>query len=523
MLVLLAVAATACGDDELPVLPCDGACGPDEFCNNETCEPLNPDTGVDAGNPDVDEDPVEDPGVEEPDTQGGDVPVDDGTSDPIEDVPDPGSDPEVGTDPEVVEEPDDPDVGADPDVDSDSETGIDPDTSDVEPDDGGIGPREICPLDHLETELSNNSSLTASELHSTLLVATSGTRGTGARDRDLCDEDLAFTSLGTPADDQCVDALIDDGGTKDHLGRCECMNVTELGACSVDATSYPGDIDWHMFQLLKGDRAWVRVIFANDPPPLGVALVDVAEPPREAQPCASDGQCGTGLCVGGNCRPTVSGGRWTDADLDGTTETFELDLGQALPAEGSSTVLGEYFIRVWSIGGTMPTPDLPYEILIQVTPDNRLCLHDTWDEDWSTYRVPCAAGDATCIESSEDRCNKPSCTLPIVPVKKYNICTWDRQDWFRYYVSGGESTQRVIVDWSTDTDIGRAQLWQMGGAEPVCKGELTARGTILEADFTGLANGEYQLRVWNDVPSQYEVSIAPSDGTAAPPTGTCPP
>ena len=536
VLALIALVVTACGDDppKPQDLPCGGRCIGTEFCDSTTglcistgSDPVDDTTDLDVGPdapdvpndsdagtvdaPDTEEDPFvdaeEDPGEQDQDADGPDV---------DEDVPD------------IPDVQDDPDGGGDPDLETDGDTDI-PDRYDAEAD-IDVGPREICPLDHLETPDDNNIPFRATDLHDTAFVGTDATRATVDRLGTRCGALLAFESFG--GDTQCVDAEDGDSSDpKDHLGPCECLHMTDLGACGMETTAdIPGDPDWHTFRLLRGDRAWVRVIFGGDVAAEGQVLVKIAAPPRDNVSCTIDAHCTAGGCVAGVCRPIIGGsaGHWLDLDGDLKSETYELDLGFSVTAEGDSSVVGTYFLQVWA-AGTIPIPDFPYEVIVQVTPDNRRCLHDNWDDDWPDYHLPCEAGDAGCSPGSEDICTKASCTFPNgdPPEVLYNICQWDRQDVFRYQLTGGPADRRITVTWDTseDTNVGSATLWRTdGGSVPQCIGVVPKDSSSTNAaNFTNLASGTYQLVVSNNIALKYRIGIAAHDGGGDPdPPAPCP-
>ena len=537
----LALFVVGCGDPPTtspPISPCGQCLGP-TLCNELTglCEPIGrtdvEDTASDAPDADgAEEDRSDGRGdagdteedVETDITEDTDLADEDGGDDPNEGDVD-------GADEADSDDSDAQDSDADSDAADEEVDGLDAADQEVD-----TGPTPICPRDYLEVDPfgdnrtgdddpNNDEDSLASRLHVEWLAGTNSLRTSFNRTGYACG-DLAFEADG---DTQCVDA--EDGDSddpKDEFGPCDCIEVNELGACSLD------DKDWLSFSLLEGDVAWVRVIFDNYPHLDWLVVSEMYAPPRDEISCGSNREClapgaETGPpCIRGRCSPELTG-VWLDTDDNDQVETFEYALGSARVAEGAGTSIANYFLRVWSGGfGEDPLPELPYRVVVQVAPDSRACSHDEWDANWDVYKDPCDPDDDLCPLSSEDECTDDSCTLPNdAPDDRYNICAWDRQDVFRHLIDGGSGTEtrRVTVTWdvTTDADIGTATLWRTDLTDPQCMGTVPRGDSlgVLEADFDNLVDGEYQLVVANNRVITYAVKIEePSDSSADSP-GSC--
>lgn len=520
---LLMFTVAGCGDDP-PVsegFDSCSACTADQVCIEGFCRlPTDQGTEDSADGSDMGPDLADATDGGEGDTGGGDADADDG--DAGEGDAGDGGD---TTDGDVGDDTGEGDGGGDTSDGGDASDGGG-DTADTgDAGDGGdaadtadTGGASFCPLDELE---ANNTALSAQPLHDGFLAGTDGVRGSVDRIGAVCG-DLAF--------DRCED----DGEGDDKLsGPCECATVEGLGACASE------DPDFIDFRLLTGDQTWVRVTFADGAEAIEHAIVQIYSPPTSTDPCGLNSDCRPGggfsgpLCIEGTCRSLLEGGEWIDADGDLQNETREFNLGGATVAAGASGVIGTYTLKVHSTvfeGDPEDIPELEYDVLVQVAPNSRDCLHDAWDADWSEYRGPCPIDAESCIETSEDECGTGSCTITLDALAvEGRVCTWDKQDLFRHTVSGelGEGERRVRVSFPELTlgTVGTsATLYRVQGDDWACVGEVGAGSEfgVLEADFDELRDGSYQLVVKSNLDALFEVSIGTPDGETAPAPDPCP-
>ena len=483
-----------CGDDpptdQDPPANCGGACGPGLVCDESVnqCVPVGGDTGdtgEDAGDAggDIDEedsaDAVEDRGEDTAEDVQEDV-----VEDVVEDVPEDTADTnEAGEDAadlsDATDVGDEGDVADEPDV-QDAADGGDSDVAEVEADiEPDLGP-EICP-DPREGE-GGNDTLETATLLGEVVTGSIGVRGTADREVHSCG-DLSFVDQGGAS--RCQSDV-----------DCECELVEDLGACG------SADPDFHEITLVAVDTVFVHVGFH---PPFSYSEVDaVLIGPASETACAGE-TCGEDeACHAGFCHPVVEG-VWVDADRSGSNESIELVMADVLSDAGGLVSIG-------LLVTADAEAEVGYDVLAQVDPSGRACLHDDWDADWDAY-------DAE--EEESDGCTDDSCTLPAAVSTEFpwstgenNICEWDHQDFFRHIVDGDTPVERMIlVQWDPRhgatvnaelfVDAG-GSLTSKGGFQLVDSGVLRA---VFCSNLSPLQPGTYHVRVDSDRPVEVEVDV----------------
>jgi len=433
----------ACPADDDPSFNLDTGVFPDV--------PTNTDTDVGGDDPDTVDDPA-DTEVDPPDAEVPDTPaeVTDTTTDvdaePPEDLPPEtdairtDADAIIVSDVDIIEEPDadasemDTDAERDADVERDPDTFVDADLEIIDDCFDPFDPSEPEPVG------------LGRPMHESFLAGTNVVRSEGpTREMDSC------ADRETPPFGDCEEA------------RCEC---TDAPASDGPAFVLCGltDPDFHTFSLLRGDRAWVRVLFgaATDLTSIGVEL-EVIGGPGLGEPNHID-----------------TGGA-ADADA------FEWVISSAGPP--SEGILVQYQLFLRAIEGAPHD----YRIAIQVDSSNRDCPHDVWDADWDEYDLE-APSELGC---TDEACEIVAGTLSAdpAPVVSGNLCGWDGQDFFAEDIPFIDEIDRYVTARSDNSVRLAATYQETSGDGWSDVGELTGTRRSLSGNFFGLSPGRHQLAV----------------------------
>ena len=345
----------------------------------------------------------------------------------------------------------------------------------------------LCP-DPLEAhgdEVDNDRWSRAVDLHDTVLLAQlGGCSGVAveAECRAYCAADEPVCSSLTRAACDC----------------CECQIAPDLALCGT------ADADNYQFTLLKGDPATI-LVFAEGAGPDDFSVM-VWQPPNDHPPeqllPPSDG---------------FMEGVWQSGDAPHMAVTIDA----AVPREGADGVLAEYVLTI--ISDTLESTTIAYEIVIEVAPDSRGCLADSWDTEWVTYATEAA---------SELRCEQASCQVELSvafpqPVPG-TICPWDEQDIFRHIVPVIEAPAERRIWIGFDPLVSRlgatlylenADTGDLAEIDEICP--AAEEETLKCADANGinrtlsdLEAGTYQLRVHGPdevVSTQFDVMFFEPD------------
>ena len=473
--VLTLLFITSCGDDpvESTPVPCNGQC----ITPFEECDTARNVCVLVGGDGDADMGPDSDVSL---DSSTDDLSLADTSDDAVDLISDPDSSDETDStdraDTDLAEDagdlgdvPDDPDGAEDPEVETDPDVVAD----DGRGDDSEVSAGGICPLDFLETETSNNFFESASLLHpDSLLVGSSD-----------CD-DLAFDDHGATSD--CVDDE-----------NCVCEEVIELGACQID------DPDFLRISFLAGDSAWVRVVFDEDADidRLKADLDFALYKPTGVTVCADSSTCiGAEVCLGSRCQRALPG-EWV---MDRGEDVYEFNVGAAAPGEGQTGIVLDYVLKVKA-----HDYDVPYGVIVQVTPNSRSCVSDPWDADWGSYDNT-AGNEVECTEAS---CTQAVGDIGTGPTTVGHLCPWDRQDVIRHQIGTGGSARFFEVKWFDTLDDLSATLWIKRGDDLELVTTLVPGGgeNTLIAELSDMDAGTYQIVVSGTATTEFSVSVFNTD------------